>query len=145
VLGIANGNAGDLQYVAAAIATTTGFILHEMGHKFVAVQRGYLAHFQIWIWGIALTLITTVVSATAFCLEHLALSTLRPLSRLGPTDIMCQIKDKRIPCMKTCWFEDIQGQHCRSSCDSATAMGNVSVFLPSLGIKNGACRPEACT
>lgn len=31
-----------------------------MGHKFVAIGRGYVAHFQIWIWGIALTLITAV-------------------------------------------------------------------------------------
>ena len=67
ILGLVNGNTSDLQYlIAAAIATATGFILHEMGHKFVAIRRGYVAHFQIWIWGIALTLITAVASGGSF-------------------------------------------------------------------------------
>ncbi|MHB1867361.1 MAG: zinc metalloprotease [Nitrososphaerales archaeon] len=67
ILGLVSGNTSDLQYlVAAAIATATGFILHEMGHKFVAIRRGYVAHFQIWIWGIALTLITAVASGGSF-------------------------------------------------------------------------------
>jgi Zn-dependent protease len=52
--------------VAAFIATATAFIFHEMGHKFVAIGRGYVAHFQIWIWGIALTLITAIAFQGAF-------------------------------------------------------------------------------
>ena len=67
VLGFAGGTTSDIQYVVAAgVATATGFILHEMGHKFVAIRRGYVAHFQIWIWGIALTLVTAVVSGGSF-------------------------------------------------------------------------------
>jgi Zn-dependent protease len=58
---------GSLDNIAAAfIATATGFILHEMGHKFVAMRRGYIAHFRIWIWGIALALITAVASQGQF-------------------------------------------------------------------------------
>ncbi len=49
-------------FTAAGIATATGFVLHEMGHKFVAVRRGYTAHFQIWTWGIALAIATVVLS-----------------------------------------------------------------------------------
>ena len=57
----------DIEYVIAAfIATFTGFVLHEMGHKFAAIRRGYVAHFQVWIWGIALTLITAVVFQGSF-------------------------------------------------------------------------------
>src|SRR5579864_124687 len=52
--------------LAAFIATFTAFVLHEMGHKFVAIRRGYVAHFQIWMWGIALTLITAVVFQGTF-------------------------------------------------------------------------------
>jgi len=53
---------GDLTYVAAAfIATATAFIFHEVGHKFVAIRFGYVAHFQIWMWGIILTLITALI------------------------------------------------------------------------------------
>ena len=58
--GLFSGTAGVSNILAALIATVTGFILHEMGHKFVAINRGYVAHFQIWIWGIALTLITAI-------------------------------------------------------------------------------------
>lgn len=67
VIGFLNGTASDLQIVAAAsIATATGFVLHEMGHKFVATRKGYVAHFQIWVWGIALTLVTAIVSGGNF-------------------------------------------------------------------------------
>lgn len=51
---------------AALIATATAFILHEMGHKFVAIRHGYVAHFQIWTWGILLTLITAIAFRGAF-------------------------------------------------------------------------------
>jgi len=58
---------GNLDYIAAAfIATATGFVLHEMGHKFVAMGRGYIAHFKIWTWGIALVLIVAIVSQGQF-------------------------------------------------------------------------------
>lgn len=58
---------GDAAGIAAAfIATATAFILHEMGHKFVAMRFGYVAHFRVWAWGLALTLITAVVSQGSF-------------------------------------------------------------------------------
>lgn len=58
--GLFSGSTNYNVIVAAFIATFTAFVLHEMGHKFVAIGRGYVAHFQIWIWGIALTLLTAV-------------------------------------------------------------------------------------
>ena len=48
--------------VAGFVATATGFILHEMGHKFVAVRRGYVAHFRVWIWGLVLTISIVTLS-----------------------------------------------------------------------------------
>lgn len=54
---------GDLEYVIAGfIATATGFILHEMGHKFIAIRHGYVAHFRLWMWGLLLTLFIVVFS-----------------------------------------------------------------------------------
>ena len=54
---------GDLNLlIAAFIATATGFILHEMGHKVVAIRRGYLAHFRLWVWGLVLTLAIVTLS-----------------------------------------------------------------------------------
>ena len=43
-------------------ATATGFILHEMGHKYFAIRRGYLAHFRLWIWGLVLTISVVTLS-----------------------------------------------------------------------------------
>jgi Zn-dependent protease len=52
-------------FIAALIATATGFILHEMGHKFVAIRYGYVAHFQIWVWGILLILPTGIAAGVS--------------------------------------------------------------------------------
>jgi len=44
---------GDLAAVVAAfIASATGFIFHEMGHKFIAMRLGYVAHFQYGGWAL---------------------------------------------------------------------------------------------
>ena len=67
ILGLFSGIEGSLEAVAAGfIATATGFIFHEMGHKYIAIRQGYIAHFRIWFWGIALTLVTAVVSGGGF-------------------------------------------------------------------------------
>jgi len=58
---------GSLDVVTAGfIATATGFILHELGHKFVAVRRGYVAHFRLWIWGLVLTISIVTLSGGGF-------------------------------------------------------------------------------
>jgi hypothetical protein len=44
--GIPQGTGDYLEIVAAFIATATGFILHEMGHKFTAMRLGYTAHLR---------------------------------------------------------------------------------------------------
>ena len=63
IVDLLNGIPGSLEVIVAGfIVTATGFILHEMGHKYVAIRRGYAAHFRIWIWGIALTIMTVVIS-----------------------------------------------------------------------------------
>jgi Zn-dependent protease len=48
--------------VAGFVAAATGFILHEMGHKYVAIRRGYIAHFRLWIWGLVLTISIVTLS-----------------------------------------------------------------------------------
>ncbi len=66
-VGLISGMGGSLDYVLAGfIATATGFIIHEMGHKFVAIRHGYVAHFRLWTWGLLLTLFTVVATGGAF-------------------------------------------------------------------------------
>ena len=50
-----------LYYVFLAVAAgTTGFIAHEMAHKFVARRLGYWAEFRMWPMGLVLSLITSI-------------------------------------------------------------------------------------
>jgi Zn-dependent protease len=75
---------GNLEVVIAGfVATATGFIIHEMGHKFVAIRRGYVAHFRLWMWGLLLTLFIVVFSGgginLAFAVSFLALFFAAPL------------------------------------------------------------------
>lgn len=67
ILSLFTGTGGSLAFVIAGfIATATGFILHEMGHKFVAIRHGYVAHFRLWTWGLVLTLFTVIATGGAF-------------------------------------------------------------------------------
>ncbi len=54
--GLVTGSGNLAVVLAGFVATATGFILHELGHKFVAIRRGYLAHFRLWLWGLVLTI-----------------------------------------------------------------------------------------
>ncbi len=57
------GVPGSLEFVIAGfIATATAFIIHEMGHRYVAIRYGYVARFRLWAWGLAMTLV--IVFAT---------------------------------------------------------------------------------
>src|SRR6267143_3187142 len=62
LLGLLTGKGSADIVIAGFVATATGFILHEMGHKFVAIRHGYLAHFRLWIWGLVLTISLVTVS-----------------------------------------------------------------------------------
>ena len=66
LVGVLSGK-GSVEFVVAGfVATATGFVLHEMGHKFVAIGRGYVAHFRLWTWGLVLSLMTAVLSGGVF-------------------------------------------------------------------------------
>ncbi len=63
IVRLANGVSGNLELVVAGfIATATAFIIHEMGHRYVAIRYGYVARFRLWAWGLAMTLV--IVFAT---------------------------------------------------------------------------------
>ena len=62
LVGFLIGTSGVDVVIAGFVATATGFILHEMGHKYVAIRRGYLAHFRLWIWGLVLTISIVTLS-----------------------------------------------------------------------------------
>jgi len=57
------GLAGNLvtAYFVAFVAVGSGFVLHELMHKFTAERYGYWAEFRMWVMGIVLALITSTI------------------------------------------------------------------------------------
>ena len=52
---------GPYFYVIAFVAVGSGFVLHELMHKFTAERYGYWAEFRMWVMGIVLALITSTL------------------------------------------------------------------------------------
>ena len=48
-------------FLVSFVAVGSGFVLHELMHKFTAERYGYWAEFRMWIMGIALALITSTL------------------------------------------------------------------------------------
>ncbi|MDP7260456.1 MAG: site-2 protease family protein, partial [archaeon] len=41
-----------MMFIFAILAIGPGFILHELGHKFMAQKKGYHAHYKMWKEGL---------------------------------------------------------------------------------------------
>ena len=50
-----------LLFVVSFVAVGSGFVLHELMHKFSAERYGYWAEFRMWVRGIILALITSTL------------------------------------------------------------------------------------
>ncbi len=48
-------------FAIAFVAVGSGFVLHELMHKFTAQRYGYWAEFRMWVMGIVLALITSTL------------------------------------------------------------------------------------
>jgi Zn-dependent protease len=48
-------------FFVSFVAVGSGFVLHELLHKFTAERYGYWAEFRMWIMGIALALVTSTL------------------------------------------------------------------------------------
>jgi len=48
-------------YLISFVAVGSGFVLHELMHKFTAERYGYWAEFRMWVMGIVLALITSTL------------------------------------------------------------------------------------
>jgi Zn-dependent protease len=52
--------------VISVVTIGSGFVLHEMGHKVVAIYYGAYARFQMWVQGLLLMLLTSVLMGFLF-------------------------------------------------------------------------------
>ncbi len=48
-------------FAIAFVAVGSGFVLHELMHKFTAERYGYWAEFRMWVTGIILALVTSTL------------------------------------------------------------------------------------
>ncbi len=48
-------------FVISFVAVGSGFVLHELMHKFTAERYGYWAEFRMWVMGIVLALVTSTL------------------------------------------------------------------------------------
>jgi len=53
-------------FMIILLAVGTGFILHELAHKFTAIHFGCLARFRMWSFGLVLAIGLAIVSAGNF-------------------------------------------------------------------------------
>lgn len=44
----------------------TGFMLHELAHKFTAQRYGYWSEFRLWPWGLAMALLSSLLTSGSF-------------------------------------------------------------------------------
>ncbi|MBO3841964.1 MAG: hypothetical protein FGF48_06060 [Candidatus Brockarchaeota archaeon] len=44
----------------------TGFIFHELAHKFTAQRYGYWSEFRLWPWGLAMALLSSLLTLGSF-------------------------------------------------------------------------------
>jgi Zn-dependent protease len=58
--GIRGGSLNTDYFVVSAIGVGTGFIFHELAHKFAAQRFGYLAEFKLSMNGLFFTIITSI-------------------------------------------------------------------------------------
>jgi len=55
-----------LAFLISILAIGSGFILHELGHKFLAIRYGAWAEFRAWIWGLMMALMFAVLMGFVF-------------------------------------------------------------------------------
>jgi Zn-dependent protease len=48
------------------IAVGLGFVLHELAHKFVAIHYGFWAEYQLWVQGLILAVVVSIISNFIF-------------------------------------------------------------------------------
>lgn len=50
-----------LTFILALVTVGSGFVLHELSHKFTAQKYGYWAEFRMWPLGLVLALVTSLI------------------------------------------------------------------------------------
>jgi Zn-dependent protease len=55
-----------LAFLISILAIGSGFILHEMGHKVLAIRYGAWAEFRAWMWGLMIALMMAILVGFVF-------------------------------------------------------------------------------
>jgi Zn-dependent protease len=66
--------------ILAAATAGAGFILHELSHRAVATRYGCQASYQVWVWGLILSLVIGFVSSGQFIFAALGAVYISPMA-----------------------------------------------------------------
>ncbi|MEM2941674.1 MAG: AN1-type zinc finger domain-containing protein [Thermoproteota archaeon] len=55
-----------LMFVIYLCVVGTGFMFHELAHKFTAQKYGYWSEFRLWPWGLAMALLSSLLTFGSF-------------------------------------------------------------------------------
>lgn len=61
-----NVNSAILYLPITLIAVGLGFVLHELAHKFVAIHYGFWAEYKLWVQGLILAVVVSIISNFIF-------------------------------------------------------------------------------
>ncbi|MBO3797490.1 MAG: AN1-type zinc finger domain-containing protein [Thermoproteota archaeon] len=55
-----------LVFIIYLCTVGTGFVFHELAHKFTAQRYGYWSEFRLWPWGLAMALLSSLITLGSF-------------------------------------------------------------------------------
>ena len=70
----------------AAASAGAGFLLHELAHRTVARRYGCNAYYSIWLWGLVISLLFSVLSGGRFLFAALGAVYISPIAISASTD-----------------------------------------------------------
>lgn len=76
-----------LSLMLYAVAAGAGFLLHELAHRNVARRYGCQASYQVWPWGLILSLALSLLTQGQFIFAALGAVYITPMALTSSTDV----------------------------------------------------------
>jgi Zn-dependent protease len=74
------------EFLLYAATAGVGFLLHELAHRTTARRYGCYAYYQIWLWGVVLTLVMAILTQGSFIFAALGAVYIAPMVSTSSLD-----------------------------------------------------------